>query len=183
MAFVVEDGSIVAGANSFASIADADAYFADRNTDSAWNDLGTTEKEQALVRGTDYINTTYRLKWKGHKRTGDQSLTWPRSAVVDEDGFDLADTSLPQSLLNATAEMALALQDADTDPYAVDRTNTPIKSISESVDVISISTEYMDLSQGGSSALTGQFKVAFEQAKVWLSYLTTSSLSNRVERG
>ena len=152
MAFIVEDGSIVALANSFSDVASADAYFADRNPDSAWNDLGTTEKEDALVRGTDYIDTTYRLRWKGNKRTGDQALTFPRGNVHDEDGWHLNETIMPPALLNATAEME-------------------------------VSTEYMDSSQAGSSALSGQSRVSFEQAKVWLSYLTTGSLNGRVDRG
>ena len=183
MAFIVEDGSIVLLANSFAAVADADAYFADRNPDSAWNDLATTEKEDALVRGTDYINTTYRLRWKGNKRAGDQALTFPRENVVDEDGWHLNETIMPPALLNATAEMALALQDPDTDPYAIDRTLSPVKSLTEKVDVIEVSTEFMDASQAGRSALSGQVRVSFEQAKVWLTYLTTSRLNGRVDRG
>jgi len=183
MAFTVEDGSNVAGANSFASVADADAYFTDRNLDSDWFGLGTSEKESALVRATDYLNTTYRLQWKGDKTSGTQSLTFPRYDIIDEDGFCLASSPLPTPLLYATSEMGLALQDPATDPYAVDRDNTPVKSQSEKVDVIEVSVEYMTTQDLGGAALTGQSKLAFIEAKRWLNYLIISGVNGRVDRG
>mgnify|MGYP000257303279 FL=1 len=50
MPLIVEDGTLPAGANSFASVADADAYHAARLT-AAWTDeLAEAQKEAALIR-------------------------------------------------------------------------------------------------------------------------------------
>ena len=49
MPLLVEDGTLPAGANSFASVADADAYHAARLT-AAWTDeLAKAQKEAALI--------------------------------------------------------------------------------------------------------------------------------------
>lgn len=61
MTLVVEDGSIVSGAESYASVAQADAYFAARGI-TIWSPLLDAEKEQALRRATDYMVQTYRQR-------------------------------------------------------------------------------------------------------------------------
>ena len=56
MPLIVEDGTLPAGANSFASVADADAYHAARLT-AAWTDeLAEAQKEAALIRASDWLN-------------------------------------------------------------------------------------------------------------------------------
>ena len=56
MPLIVEDGTLPAGANSFASVADADAYHAARLT-AAWTDeLAEVQKEAALIRASDWLN-------------------------------------------------------------------------------------------------------------------------------
>ena len=186
MAFVVEDVSLVLLANSYADVAAADLYFLDRGIED-WDSLGTDEKEDALVRGTSYLDTVYRLRWKGFKRLQDQAVNWPRTDVHDEDGFSIPDDQMPKVLLNATFEMALALVDITTavpkGAFAVDRDLAPLSSLEETVDVISVKKTFMDLSQAGGSALSGQSSVRFEAAKTWISGLIVSAINNRVERG
>jgi len=60
MPLVLEDGTGVVGANSYASVADADAFFADRNI-SDWAGPGATtpDKEGFLIQGADYLNSFY----------------------------------------------------------------------------------------------------------------------------
>ena len=66
MSFIVEDGSGVAVANSYATIAFFTAYFGDRSQDvSAWTD---EEKEHALVAATDYIDTRWGLRFLGRRQ-------------------------------------------------------------------------------------------------------------------
>ena len=56
MPLIVEDGTLPAGAISFASVADADAYHAARLT-AAWTDeLAKAQKEAALIRASDWLN-------------------------------------------------------------------------------------------------------------------------------
>ena len=55
MSLIVEDGSIVTGAESYASVAAADAYFAARNEPAAWTGASDPEKEEIpteLLRAT-----------------------------------------------------------------------------------------------------------------------------------
>lgn len=75
--FTVEDGSIVAGANSLVDVAYADAYHSDRGNLS-WD--GSTEvKQAALINATDYIFQKY--SFRGRVVEADQSLYWPRACV------------------------------------------------------------------------------------------------------
>ena len=56
MALIVEDGSGLSGANSYASTAQADTYASDRGL-TAWTG-DTATKEAALIRATDYLEAT-----------------------------------------------------------------------------------------------------------------------------
>lgn len=95
MSFVVEDGTGVAGANSYCSIADANSYFSDRGI-SDWQGNDTL-KAQALVRATDFIDTTFGPRFKGEKVADSQPLEFPRSVF----------SGMPKELIKACAEYAL----------------------------------------------------------------------------
>lgn len=133
---IVEDGTGKPDANSYASVAFADAYFAARgNTD--WAALATGAKESALILGTDYIEATYSQAWKGQKATAEQALSWPRAYVVI-DGFDVAKNHIPPVLMNAVCELAMR---ASAGPLIEDQTQRVVR---EKVDVIE--TQYADAS-------------------------------------
>ena len=83
MAFVVEDGSIVVDANSYASVAAADSYHSDRGN-VAWGSLDTTGKQQALVKATDYIDQRFGGRFLGYRIELNQSLSWPRVCTIYE---------------------------------------------------------------------------------------------------
>ena len=131
---IVEDGTGKPDANSYASVAFADAYFAARNG-AAWALLGTPEKEANLIQATDYIEATYGQSWKGNKATAEQSLTWPRKYVVI-DGFDVASNHIPPVLMNAVCELALKAQSG---PLIEDQAQKVVK---KKVDVLE--TTYAD---------------------------------------
>lgn len=107
MAFTVEDGSGVAGANAYLSTADADAYHADRGN-AFWASLDDATKEAALVRATDYIDKRFGRKFRGFRKTLQQRLQWPRLSAFDDSGYLLGgDGKLPHQLRDACAEYAL----------------------------------------------------------------------------
>lgn len=58
--FIVEDGTGVAGANSYVPVAYADQYFLDRNN-ASWTGDSATVKQPALVQATDYLTTRFLL--------------------------------------------------------------------------------------------------------------------------
>lgn len=100
MAFLAEDGTGLAAANSLGTVAYADAYFAERGV-VAW--AGTnTAKEQALVRATDYIETRWgrRNKFMGAPQFDVQALSFPR-LYINEDGV------VPDGIKKAVSEYAL----------------------------------------------------------------------------
>lgn len=86
MALIVEDGTGMPNSESYASVAEADSYFANRGND-AWADLDTGQKEVALRLATDYMLQNYRQSWKGTRVKGtlDQALDWPRHSVYTDD--------------------------------------------------------------------------------------------------
>src|SRR6266850_1608568 len=80
MALVVEDGTGLAAAESYASVAEADQYHSDRGN-AAWAPLATAAKEQALRKATEYMVQVYRQRWASFRTTFVQALDWPRAWV------------------------------------------------------------------------------------------------------
>lgn len=137
MAFTVETGSIVAGANSYVSVADADTYHADRGN-AGWTGDNAV-KQAALVKATDYIEQQYAELWKGQLVDEQQPLSWPRAGVSA-----IAEDEIPTKLKQAVCILALEALAADLNP-ALARGGAVKR---EKVDVIEV--EYMD----GASART-----------------------------
>lgn len=102
MAFLVEDGTGIDGANSYASIEFADEFHIDRNN-VAWLQLSTMEKQAALIRASDYIDQ--RFDFIGYKQRREQGLDWPRYEAYDQNEFLLPD--VPDDVLKGCAEYAI----------------------------------------------------------------------------
>lgn len=84
MTLIVETGAGVIGAESYATVAEASTYYADRG-DTTWALLTLAQQEQALRRATDYISAKYRWRWHGFRNTTTQTLCWPRSLAPRSD--------------------------------------------------------------------------------------------------
>jgi hypothetical protein len=106
MALIVEDGSGLANSESYASVAEASAYFMARAQADAWDVVD--DKEAALRLATDYIEQTYRLRWIGLRGSDDQALSWPRENAMmpDMDEF-IANNVVPVEVKRAAYELAL----------------------------------------------------------------------------
>lgn len=118
MALIVEDGTIVAGAESYISVANADSYH-DKRGNSAWD--AVADKEAMLRRATDYMVQNYRASWKGVRVSANQALDWPRSAVYLQGTSIYPETALSSSVVpleiqNACAELALRAAAEDLNP-------------------------------------------------------------------
>lgn len=103
---IVEDGSIVADANSYVTYDYALAYHTLRGN-SAWA-LGTVLNQQyAIIRATQAIDSIYKGKWKGTPTEyGTQELEWPRNDVV-VNAVELDNDLIPVALKKAVCEAAL----------------------------------------------------------------------------
>lgn len=82
MALIVEDGSGKPDAESYISVAEADAYHL-KFGNTAWAGMTEPNKEIQLRRGTAYIEQMYSGKWQGQRTwPAVQALSWPRRYVV-----------------------------------------------------------------------------------------------------
>lgn len=128
MAIIVEDGTIVAGANAYATLTALDTYHEDRGN-SAWVDAADEDKEAAMLRATAGLESKYRDRWVGYKSNHNdanapQFLAWPRKndaeqttaggftaatmdPIVDNDGIEIAVDSIPALLVQAYKEVCL----------------------------------------------------------------------------
>jgi len=98
-----------ADANSYVTVAEATAYFANRAHAEAWEDLD--QQSQALITASQAID--WHVTWKGQRATGTQSMDWPRVDVLDKVGVEYPPDVIPPDVKTATYEMALASIEAD----------------------------------------------------------------------
>lgn len=108
-----------ASANSYVTVAAADAYFETRFLAEAWTALANADKEKALVAATMRLETE---RWVGYKATDDQALQWPRLSVLDSNDRLVDSDAIPSAVQYATCEVALDLVQqttAGTDPNAL----------------------------------------------------------------
>lgn len=117
MALIVEDGTGKPDAESYASVAAADAYHVGR-ANTAWAALDTAAKEVNLRKATDYMLEQYSGSWRGDRVLSTQALDWPR-ANATLDGYLLASNIVPKEVIRACCELALK---ASAGPLTVDET-------------------------------------------------------------
>ena len=119
MAIVVEDGSIVTGANSYVSRADVIAYAASRGVTLA----DTTATDAYLIKSCDYLES-FADKFKGERYSRDQALCWPRAGVEIE-GYDWSEDEVPRQLIAAQCALVVEIH-AGSDPFNPDTVQGPI---------------------------------------------------------
>ena len=134
--------SVPAAGAAYLDQTDATTYFANSFNAAAWATLTAAEKDTALAEATRWLET---LCWKGEKCDPAQPLAWPRK--IDETGCcaAVACTTLPPALIQAVAELALALHQNKTAIIGGGSSSQTIKS----AQLGSMSITYAD---GASSA-------------------------------
>jgi len=100
--------------NSYASVAEANIYFASRYHISFWEDLDTVDKENLLITVTSLLD--WYVKWNGLPYTEEQALCWPRTGVYSELGNEYASDVVPAQVKTALYELVVS-------SYEEDRTN------------------------------------------------------------
>lgn len=83
---------------AYATRSQAQQYFDGRLNTQSWDSASPTDQQKALVQATTLIE---QLNFAGERTVTTQALQFPRSG----------DTTVPQAILNACAEVALALLD------------------------------------------------------------------------
>ena len=106
--------ALVKNENSYATVAEADTYFADRLDVDAWTSASELQKAQAIVTATTVLDS---MSWSGIAVSDTQPLAFPRSGTYFDPrlGFavDLLSQSAHKRLLTALYELAYHLLNND----------------------------------------------------------------------
>jgi len=104
MTFTVEDGTGLSNSNSYAAVADADTYLADRGV-SSWAGGVASDKQAALVKASDFIDSMF--MFNGDRNGATQAMSWPRTGASDVvEGYDIATNVVPTAIKRAVMELA-----------------------------------------------------------------------------
>lgn len=124
LTLIKEDGTGLANANSYADVAEGDAYHEGHLYATDWTGASTGIKSAALVMATRLIDAHY--QFRGFKAHSTQALQWPREFARDDDALRVSALgglmsrseyfdaqSVPKVLRDATIETARELIKAD----------------------------------------------------------------------
>src|SRR3954470_9123831 len=125
LVLIVENGSGLVDANTYASVADGDAYHDAHLYATSWTAATTPNKEAALAMATRLIDEEF--QFFGYRVSSAQALQWPRARCPDPDalrsaitlpslvapGPYVASNKVPVRVVQATCEMARELLIAD----------------------------------------------------------------------
>ena len=152
LTLIKEDGTGKVDANSYASVADGDAYFEGHLYATAWTAATSGTKAAALVMATRLVDSQF--QFNGYRAHETQALQWPRERCPDPDRNAVTSSlqspvlssfvpndEVPKSVSEAVCEMAREL-------LIVDRTAAPP---GEGISSTQTSTASHD-SAGGSSS-------------------------------
>lgn len=94
--------------DSYATLAEAEAYLGARLYADAWSSATEAQKEAALKWATSLVDTLD-FPHPSKIATETQRLRWPRAHVYTPDGISVASNAIPRFLREAVIEFALAL--------------------------------------------------------------------------
>jgi len=126
-----------ASANSYVTLADADAYFETVPNSSTWTDKTTDQKNRALISATRWIDS---LNFYGDRCDNGQALKWPRNNY-HVDRVELTCSVIPNDIKYATYELARALAN-DTD--AITNTENDPNELYQEVTLGDLKVRYKD---------------------------------------
>ena len=100
-------------ANTYCTIAEANAFFDLSPYPGIWTAVGTTDDQRcrALVTATRLLDEQW--DWFGYATTLTQRLLWPRAGMIDRKMNSVPIDVLPEDLKIATALLAKTLLDSD----------------------------------------------------------------------
>ena len=121
----VENGTGLHNANAYVSVEDCNTFNNQRPFATSWLAVGLEDKKRAIMMATRLLDE--HIDWYGKSKKSHnlslssadrQHLNWPRSGVLDDDGYSIDDDTIPDWLKEATSEFArfLATEDRTLDP-------------------------------------------------------------------
>lgn len=125
MTLIIEDGTVVAGANSYITVAEYKSWAGDRGIA-----FGSDEEiEQGIYRAMDWFERQFFI---GNKANENQPLQWPRTEALI-DGYYEDATEIPKEVPNALYEATKVELDGNSELNNQER-----KTVREQVGDISI---------------------------------------------
>lgn len=124
MALIVEDGSVVEGAESYVTVAEFKAYCDARGISYAAL-TPDTKIEQLARKAFDYMLQEFRGRWKGYRKDANQIGDWPRSFVYLEPfvhgavgtyPFLVDEDTIPREIKSGQIELMIRAEDNDLMP-------------------------------------------------------------------
>ena len=104
---ILEDGSLIPGANCYLSLAEAEKLVSSRLYVEDWHAATSSSKVASLKWATKLLDRS--IRWRGRKISSSQSLTFPRYNLKDLSGDSIDSKSIPAFLKDAVLELALHL--------------------------------------------------------------------------
>ena len=120
MAITVEDGSLITGANSYVSRADAWDYAQARGVSLPQCD---EELDAVILKAMDYLES-FSPRFKGDRVERDQALSWPRNGVRIESWFWSA-TEIPRQVISAQLALICEIANGE-DPFNPSAADLPV---------------------------------------------------------
>lgn len=178
LTLVKEDGTGMADANSYADVADCDAYHEGHLYASPWTGAAADRKAAALVMATQLIDSQF--QFNGTRTSASQALQWPRAECRDPDRGLLTLSALlpvlsncvpydsvPKAVVQATCEMAREL-------LVVDRTAA---APGEGIDTVQTAHASHDASGSGSTSDSSSTKYSKVDTRPIISQVARAMLA------
>lgn len=108
--------TLIVGENTYATSAEADAYFTTRLDAAAWTAATEAQRNQALQEAFRALEA---LRYVGAPFVAAQTAQWPRTGILSPNGNLLPAGVIPPFLIAAQCEEALALLELEADPAHV----------------------------------------------------------------
>ena len=102
MSFIIEDGTGVAGATSYATVAQAQAYATYRGLSLP---AAEADVQKLLIKACDFLQSL-EDQYQGSRTDAEQALAWPRSGVTVFGTLLVKDDAIPGMLVQAQCQLA-----------------------------------------------------------------------------
>ena len=106
MSLIVEDGTIVTGAESYASLAEISAVLTIYGQEAKWNTYSQSLRENAARAATLWIDDKYGAKFSGTVVEYNQPLQWPRYGGYRNGSQPILLNEIPPELKRCLASVA-----------------------------------------------------------------------------
>lgn len=107
MPLIIEDGTIVIGANCYVTVAEADLAAVNVN-DTAWMALAIADKEKFIIKGALIVDDGGTYVYSGSRTSDDQFMNWPRLGAFYTGGSPLVPpNTVPINIQRANIAAAL----------------------------------------------------------------------------